>query len=277
MPIARPKRAPQRSRDRALLAAHVERRAAFILRDDDDARVAGEPLDRFERRVGSPRPSMEGCFVDVHDELVAIGRRRRSPTPTSRRRRRDTSSRSPPAHRLVGSGSPTAIASAHAVRNFFLLQRPLDRLHDELANIERQLHAQAQRAARGIAPRRQRARLPRAPRVVHGVRVHIANLPAALLDLRRRGIECVADAARPRRAAPPRASARAPSCTTAALRETRARSRGRSRNACAVRTFSRAADSEIPQRHDSHSAQLGKLHFAQPMRSSNSRTSTSNW
>jgi hypothetical protein len=51
---------------------------------------------------------------------------------------------------------------------------------------------------------------------------------------------------------------------------------GKSRSACAVRTFSRAAEIEIPQRHDSHSAQLGWLHFAQPMRSSNSRTSTSN-
>ncbi len=76
VPIARPKRAPERRRHRALLATHVERRAAFILRHDDDARVAREALHRFERRVGTPRPSMEGCFVDVDDELLAIGRRR---------------------------------------------------------------------------------------------------------------------------------------------------------------------------------------------------------
>src|SRR6185503_5791900 len=50
---------------------------------------------------------------------------------------------------------------------------------------------------------------------------------------------------------------------------------GKLRNACAVRTFSRAADSEKPQRHASQSAQLGKPHFANPKRSSKSRTSTS--
>jgi hypothetical protein len=42
-----------------------------------------------------------------------------------------------------------------------------------------------------------------------------------------------------------------------------------------VRTFSRAVDSEIPARHESHSAQLLYVHFFQPNRSSNSRTSTS--
>jgi hypothetical protein len=31
---------------------------------------------------------------------------------------------------------------------------------------------------------------------------------------------------------------------------------GRSRSACAVRTFSRAADKQMPQRHDNHSAQF---------------------
>jgi hypothetical protein len=74
VPIARPKRAAQRRRDRPALAAHVEWRAAFIFRDDDDTRVAREPFHRFERRVGAPRPSMGGCFVDMHDELIAIGR-----------------------------------------------------------------------------------------------------------------------------------------------------------------------------------------------------------
>jgi len=47
------------------------------------------------------------------------------------------------------------------------------------------------------------------------------------------------------------------------------------RSACAVRTFSRAVDRVNPQRHASHSAQLRKPHFAQPKRSSNSRTSIS--
>jgi len=51
---------------------------------------------------------------------------------------------------------------------------------------------------------------------------------------------------------------------------------GSPRNACAVRTCSRAADTDNPQRHASHSAQLRQLHFTQPNRSSNSRTSTRN-
>ena len=50
---------------------------------------------------------------------------------------------------------------------------------------------------------------------------------------------------------------------------------GNSRSAFAVRTFSRAAPGDIPQRHASQSAQLAQPHFAQPKRSSNSRTSTS--
>ena len=50
---------------------------------------------------------------------------------------------------------------------------------------------------------------------------------------------------------------------------------GISRSACAVRTFSRAADIDSSQRHASHSAQLRKPHFCQPQRSSNSRTSIS--
>jgi hypothetical protein len=38
---------------------------------------------------------------------------------------------------------------------------------------------------------------------------------------------------------------------------------GSCRNACTVRTFSRAADNEMLQRHASHSAQFGNAHFAQ--------------
>src|SRR6185503_8044415 len=72
--ITRPNRAPNRRRHRALLATHGERRAALVLRDDDDARIARNALHRLERRVSPPRPSMEGCFVDVHDDLVAICR-----------------------------------------------------------------------------------------------------------------------------------------------------------------------------------------------------------
>jgi hypothetical protein len=44
---------------------------------------------------------------------------------------------------------------------------------------------------------------------------------------------------------------------------------GNPRMACAVLSFSRAVESDSPQRQDSHSAQLGKLHLAQPKRSSN--------
>ena len=137
--------------------------------------LRGGLLRRRARRPGSDRPS----------------RLSSSPTPPHAPCR-DTFSRSPPTRRPVGSGSPTANSRQRRLRLPLLLQRPLDRLHDELANLERQLHAQAQRAACGIAPRRQRARVPRTPRIVHGVRLHVANLPAALLDLRRRRIERIA-------------------------------------------------------------------------------------
>jgi hypothetical protein len=50
---------------------------------------------------------------------------------------------------------------------------------------------------------------------------------------------------------------------------------GSARSACAVRTFSRAVASEMLERHASHSAQHVNVHFFQPKRSSNSRTSTS--
>jgi hypothetical protein len=64
VPIARQKRAPDRRRNRSLLAADTERRTALVLRHDDDTGIACKTLDRFERRVGPTRPSMEGCFVD---------------------------------------------------------------------------------------------------------------------------------------------------------------------------------------------------------------------
>ena len=225
MPIARPKRAPQRSRHDALLATHVERRAALILRHDDDTRIAGEALHRFERRVGSPR-SLHGGLLRRRARRAGSDRpSKRSPTPTPQRRRRDTSSRWRPARRPVGSGNPTSTSSAtpsaisscsNACSIAFMTNSP------NSSGSSTRRHS-VPRAALRHADNERASHARRAS--CTELRVHVANLPAALLDLRRRCIECVADAARPRRAAPPRASALAPSCTTAGLRETRARCR----------------------------------------------------
>jgi hypothetical protein len=75
VPIARPKRSPDRCGHGTLLATHVERLTALVLRHDDDARIAGEALDGFERSVCTADPSMEGCFIDMDHNLAMIGRR----------------------------------------------------------------------------------------------------------------------------------------------------------------------------------------------------------
>jgi hypothetical protein len=49
MPIACPQRALQRRRHRALLAADVERRAAFVLDNGDDGAVARDALHDVDR------------------------------------------------------------------------------------------------------------------------------------------------------------------------------------------------------------------------------------
>src|SRR5690606_31978573 len=68
--IARPERAPQRRRDRAALSSDVERHAALVLRDRDQAAVAAEPLHGLDRQIGASGPSAEGRLVDVHDDLI---------------------------------------------------------------------------------------------------------------------------------------------------------------------------------------------------------------
>src|SRR6186713_616418 len=155
--IARQERLPQRRRHDSLLGAHTERRATFILCYHHEARIAGKTLHRLERRVGSARPSMEGCFVDVQDELVAIGRRRgiRARNPALEIRRDDR-------YQRIGllALETRRRPLGDAIGNLFLLHCTLDRLHDELTYVERQLDAQTQRAAGRIAPCRQRARLP---------------------------------------------------------------------------------------------------------------------
>jgi hypothetical protein len=60
VPVARPERALERSRDGPALAANVERRAVLVLDDRDEAPVAGEAPDSLDRQVGPPEPSREG-------------------------------------------------------------------------------------------------------------------------------------------------------------------------------------------------------------------------
>src|SRR4051812_45981320 len=70
--IARPQRAPNGRRHDALLAPDVERRAALVLDNGDQASIAREPLDRLDRQVGSAGTSTEGFGVDMEDDLVVI-------------------------------------------------------------------------------------------------------------------------------------------------------------------------------------------------------------
>src|SRR5690606_27761146 len=76
-PVTREERAAERRRDGALLAADLERRALVILDDGDDAAVTGEPPHRLDRQLRAPGASAEGGIIDVHDDLVVVGGRRR--------------------------------------------------------------------------------------------------------------------------------------------------------------------------------------------------------
>ena len=62
---------------------------------------------------------------------------------------------------------------------------------DQLALFKWHLDGQPQQAALFIPPHRQRPVLPGTPGVMHGVRRHIADLPAALLDILGRRAERV--------------------------------------------------------------------------------------
>jgi hypothetical protein len=58
--VTRPKRAPERRRDRPLFTADVERSPSLVLEDCDQAPVATEALDGFDWQVGATNPSAEG-------------------------------------------------------------------------------------------------------------------------------------------------------------------------------------------------------------------------
>ena len=129
---------------------------------------------------------------------------------------------------------------------------------DELAVFHRELDHDAHAVARAIAEERERPPLPHAPRAVHGLGLGVANLPATVFDLRRRGVQRDGNADRrqwyrehrPHRGRPERAQGHALSNHGAARQR--------------QHPGSRAVDGVMPQRHASHSAQLAKPHFAQP-------------
>ena len=61
-----------------MLAADVERIALVVLGHGDHAGVAAQPADAFERQIAfrAPRRCVtQGGFIDMHDDLVMIGRR----------------------------------------------------------------------------------------------------------------------------------------------------------------------------------------------------------
>jgi hypothetical protein len=58
--VARPQRSLERRRNRAPLAADIERRAAVVFRDGDEAAVARETSERLDREIRTPPPSAEG-------------------------------------------------------------------------------------------------------------------------------------------------------------------------------------------------------------------------
>ena len=73
--IARPERAPERRRHRALLAADVERRAALVLDDRDQAAVAREAPDGLDRQI-RPARSLRGGLSRRHARRLDSDRRR---------------------------------------------------------------------------------------------------------------------------------------------------------------------------------------------------------
>ena len=140
--IARPERALERRRHRALLAADVERRAALVLDDRDHAAVAARRFTVSIGRSERPAPSAEGRLVDVHDDLVVIGRgstpsHALSPSALARRRAaeirlRDRDERirllRTPAVRRDARGLD---ANSHADRSVARRDRVLDRAADD--------------------------------------------------------------------------------------------------------------------------------------------------
>ena len=265
--IARPERALERRRDRALLSTYVERRAALVLYDRDQATVAGEPLDRLDRQIRSPNPSAEGLLVDVHDDLIVIGRgcarctalRPSLPEIRELALRRDTPSRSRRAHRPAARASrpPSAPGSTRTRRRLPPPPpRPRSRARGRRARrpsgsstvIRTTPRA---RSRKSVSERRSQARF--AAFTVSGSTLRIC---------RQRSSTWLAVASSAY------ASNRSSSCSAATRVSARTfeydrrpprtppRSRASARRACAVRTFSRAADSDSPQLHASHSAQL---------------------
>lgn len=78
--IAGIERASYRRRDGARLASHVQRLTLLVLKDADQAGVAGEAARRFRGNRGSmldPAATgeafVQGVSIDAHDDLVAIG------------------------------------------------------------------------------------------------------------------------------------------------------------------------------------------------------------
>jgi hypothetical protein len=78
--VARPQRALERRRDRAALAADVERRAVLVLNDRDQAPVTREAPDGIDWQLRAPEPPREGSSSDWAGPSMVGGVIHRNPS-----------------------------------------------------------------------------------------------------------------------------------------------------------------------------------------------------
>ena len=204
--VARPERTAQLRRDDALLAPDVERRAVMILNDLDDAAVAGEAAQDFDRKIRTPDPPAEGFVVGVDDDEVIVGggwqvavvvaapasatAHPHATGMTGERRLRHREQRirllCAPA---VGRGLAHTAARGRELdpdRLISGLRHALDRLDHHFAIVHRHLDRDPKHSAHRIPRDDERAMLPGPPCRADRLRCGISDLATAFLELGRR-------------------------------------------------------------------------------------------
>jgi hypothetical protein len=133
------------------LAPDAQRLVMPVLDQHDAVRIAADAPHRFDGQAGPPHPSAEGRLVHVHDDLVVVRRTARSlalfvpvaiPTKICLRQ----------FNQCIRSLRRPALVGKFRSRRCRRFHGPVQCLVDELARLERQLHGDRDRSARGIPP-----------------------------------------------------------------------------------------------------------------------------
>ena len=176
-----------------MLAADVERLAALVLDDAHHARVAGEAPRRLGGdgravlELAATRSALlERIHINVHDDLLALAARERRGAVREIALGEHDERIGPP---LRPVGLRRRIRFRGNVRQRQVLERGVERLHDEATGLGRQPRLDHDRAVLLVAPGKTAVSVLTRLALELGDFQHVAEVPHQLLDVARRAVQ----------------------------------------------------------------------------------------